>query len=116
MRAAHDSPMNEHTERTEHTENAAGNRTGPRIGGPHTGTGLGPPGNDTTGADGVPRPRTFRRSRNERMIAGVCGGAAELFGIDAALVRILLVAATLLGFGSGLLIYVACWLVVPERD
>lgn len=112
--------MNEHTEHTEHTEHIAGtapgNHSGPRIGGPDAGTGVGTPGTYSTGAEGVPRPRTFRRSRSERMIAGVCGGAAELFGIDAALVRILLVAATLLGFGSGLLIYVACWLVVPERD
>lgn len=60
--------------------------------------------------------RTFRRSRNDRMIAGVCGGAARLFGIDAALVRILLVVATLLGFGTGVLVYVACWLLVPEED
>ncbi|NHD18274.1 MULTISPECIES: PspC domain-containing protein [Actinopolyspora] len=59
--------------------------------------------------------RRFRRSRDERMIAGVCGGLAELFDVDAAIVRIVLVAATLLGFGVGLLLYLACWIVVPER-
>ncbi len=61
-------------------------------------------------------PRRFRRSRDERLIAGVCGGAADLFGIDAALVRVVLVAATLLGFGTGLVLYAACWLLVPEQD
>jgi phage shock protein C len=57
---------------------------------------------------------TFRRSRSDRKVAGVCGGAAEMLGIDAALVRIALVAATLLGFGAGAILYLICWMVVPE--
>ena len=60
--------------------------------------------------------RVFRRSRNDRMVAGVCAGAAKMFGMDVGLVRILLVAATLFGFGSGALIYLVCWLIVPEDD
>ncbi|HEY8374358.1 MAG TPA: PspC domain-containing protein [Pseudonocardiaceae bacterium] len=60
--------------------------------------------------------RKFRRSRSDRMLAGVCGGAATLLGVDAALLRIILVAATLLGFGTGALIYLACWLLVPEES
>lgn len=59
--------------------------------------------------------RTLRRSRSDRMVAGVCGGIAAMFGIDAALVRIGLVAATLLGFGAGAVLYLICWLVVPEE-
>jgi phage shock protein PspC (stress-responsive transcriptional regulator) len=49
------------------------------------------------------------------MVAGVCGGIATMFGIDAALVRIALVAATLLGFGTGAVLYLICWLVVPAE-
>jgi len=60
--------------------------------------------------------RTFRRKRDDRMIAGVCGGAAELLGVDATILRVLLVAATLFGFGAGALIYLVCWVVVPEAD
>jgi phage shock protein PspC (stress-responsive transcriptional regulator) len=60
--------------------------------------------------------RKFRRSRDDRMIAGVCGGAAELLGVDATILRVLLVAATLFGFGAGALIYLVCWVVVPEVD
>jgi phage shock protein PspC (stress-responsive transcriptional regulator) len=60
--------------------------------------------------------RTFRRSSDDRMIAGVCGGAAKLLGIDVALLRVLLVAATLFGFGAGALVYLVCWLVVPEES
>ncbi|GGS21826.1 hypothetical protein GCM10010171_13270 [Actinokineospora fastidiosa] len=59
--------------------------------------------------------RKLRRSRSDRMVAGVCGGVARLLGMDAALVRILLVGATLLGFGTGAVIYLACWLIMPEE-
>ncbi|WP_092596809.1 PspC domain-containing protein [Actinopolyspora xinjiangensis] len=74
-----------------------------------------PDGTGTRDRNDRPPEHRFRRSRNERMIAGVCGGAAELFGIDATIVRIVLVAATLVGFGTGFLIYLACWLIVPEE-
>jgi phage shock protein PspC (stress-responsive transcriptional regulator) len=59
--------------------------------------------------------RTLRRSRSDRMVAGVCGGIAKMFGVDAALVRIGLVAATLLGFGTGAVLYLICWIIVPEE-
>ena len=57
----------------------------------------------------------LRRSRDDRMVAGVCGGIARMLNMDAALVRILLVAATLLGVGTGAVIYVIAWMVVPEE-
>jgi phage shock protein C len=61
------------------------------------------------------RPTRLFRSRDDRMIGGVCGGMAEMFGIDATLVRVGLVAATVLGFGAGAVIYLACWMIVPEK-
>jgi phage shock protein C len=60
--------------------------------------------------------RKLRRSRDDRMVAGVCGGFAKLLGIDAAIVRILLVVATILGFGTGAVLYLACWLIMPEES
>ncbi|MQA07351.1 MAG: PspC domain-containing protein [Pseudonocardiaceae bacterium] len=63
--------------------------------------------------DGV---KKLRRSRNDKMVAGVCGGVAKMIGVDAALLRIILVAATLLGFGTGAVIYIACWILMPEED
>jgi phage shock protein PspC (stress-responsive transcriptional regulator) len=57
----------------------------------------------------------LRRSRQDRMVAGVCGGAAKALGVDAALLRILLVAATLLGFGLGAVLYLAAWILVPDE-
>jgi phage shock protein C len=71
--------------------------------------------NENTATTTGTRPaRTFRRSTDERMVAGVCGGAARMLGIDTALLRVLLVAATLFGFGAGALVYLVCWIVVPE--
>jgi phage shock protein C len=63
--------------------------------------------------DGV---RRFRRSREDRMVAGVCGGAAKMLGIDVVLLRLLLVAATLFGFGAGAVLYVVSWILVPVED
>jgi phage shock protein PspC (stress-responsive transcriptional regulator) len=62
------------------------------------------------------RTNTLRRSRTDRMVGGVCGGAAQALGVDAAILRIGLVAATVLGFGAGAVIYLACWLLVPEEE
>jgi phage shock protein PspC (stress-responsive transcriptional regulator) len=59
--------------------------------------------------------RKLRRSRSDKMVAGVCGGIAGMFGVDAALVRLLLVAATLLGFGTGAVLYLVAWFVMPEE-
>ncbi|GAB3791464.1 PspC domain-containing protein [Dyella agri] len=53
------------------------------------------------------------RSRQNRMLAGVCGGIAEYLGWDPTLVRVAWIILTLLG-GSGILIYLIFWLVMPE--
>ncbi|GAA1263253.1 PspC domain-containing protein [Saccharothrix xinjiangensis] len=70
--------------------------------------------NDVIG-QATDRVKKLRRSRGDRMLAGVCGGVAKLLGVDAALLRILLVAATLFGFGAGAVLYLACWILVPEE-
>ena len=41
---------------------------------------------------------------------------AKMLGVDAAILRIILVAATLLGFGTGAILYVAAWILMPEED
>lgn len=53
------------------------------------------------------------RARHDRKLAGVCAGIAEYFGWDPTLVRVGWIALTLLG-GSGLLLYLILWLVMPE--
>ena len=58
-------------------------------------------------------PRKLYRSRNQRMLAGVCGGLAEYFNVDATMIRVLFLALAVFG-GSGLVIYMVMWLIVPD--
>jgi phage shock protein C len=58
-------------------------------------------------------PRKLYRSRNQRMLAGVCGGLAEYFNVDATLIRVLFLVLAVFG-GTGLAIYVVMWLIVPD--
>ncbi|SFS12793.1 phage shock protein C (PspC) family protein [Dyella sp. OK004] len=53
------------------------------------------------------------RSSSQRMLAGVCGGIAEHYGWDPTIVRVAWIILTLLG-GSGILLYIILWLVMPE--
>ena len=54
------------------------------------------------------------RSTSDRMISGVCGGWADYLGVDASLLRIGLVAATVFTGGGAALVYAACWFITPE--
>jgi phage shock protein C len=58
-------------------------------------------------------PRKLYRSRSQRMLAGVCGGLAEYFNVDATLIRVLFLILAVFG-GTGLVIYVVMWLIVPD--
>ena len=59
--------------------------------------------------------RRLVRSRNDRMIAGVAGGLAEVFNIDPLFVRIVLLALAFLN-GFGFMLYLVLWLLVPNED
>jgi phage shock protein C len=63
-----------------------------------------------------PPQKRLVRSRDDRMIAGVCGGLADYLGIDPTVVRILTVVLTVLGFGSLVIAYVVGWILIPESD
>jgi phage shock protein C len=58
--------------------------------------------------------RKLYRSRTNRQLAGVCGGLAQYFNIDATLIRVLFVVLAVLG-GSGLVIYLVLWVIVPRE-
>ncbi len=58
----------------------------------------------------------LRRSRTDRMLGGVCGGLAAGLGADAALLRVLLVALTLITGGAAAIVYIAAWALAPEED
>ena len=54
------------------------------------------------------------KSATDKKIAGVCGGIAEYFNVDATLIRLAWVLFSLLG-GSGLLAYIIAALIMPEQ-
>lgn len=56
------------------------------------------------------------RSRNEKIIAGVCGGIAEWLGWNPGTVRIAYVILSILSVGfPGTIAYVILWLVMPKE-
>ena len=54
------------------------------------------------------------RSRTDRMICGVCGGLGNYFGVDPSLIRLAFVLLLVFG-GSGFLIYLILWIILPEE-
>ena len=58
--------------------------------------------------------RTLYRSRDDRMLAGVCGGIGEYFALDPTLVRLVFVLLAVFT-GIGVLAYIVLWIVVPEQ-
>lgn len=54
------------------------------------------------------------RSKNERMIAGVCGGIAEYLDIDPVMIRLLWALFTCFA-GSGILIYIIACIIIPNE-
>ncbi len=59
--------------------------------------------------------KTLTLSPNKK-IAGVCAGFAEFFGIDETMVRLGWAIATLCTCFSGVIIYIVCWAVIPNRQ
>jgi len=65
-------------------------------------------------ADPVGAVRRLHRSREDRILGGVCAGLARYFNIDPTIARIAAAALLLLG-GVGIIAYLAAWLLVPEE-
>lgn len=57
----------------------------------------------------------LRRSKSNRMIAGVCGGLSEFFGISSFWFRLVFVIALIPGGVPGLLAYIIFWMIVPSE-
>lgn len=60
------------------------------------------------------RKRLYK-SRNNKMICGVCAGIADYFNIDPSIVRVLW-AVLALAAGTGVLAYIVCAIILPEGD
>lgn len=59
--------------------------------------------------------KQLRRSRSNRMVAGVVGGLAEYWSVDPTVARVVYVVASVLSAAfPGLLVYILLWLIIPE--
>jgi len=56
------------------------------------------------------------RDGSDKFLGGVCAGIANYMNVDPAIVRLLFAIITFGGFGMGILIYVALWIILPVRD
>ena len=57
----------------------------------------------------------LRRSKRNRMIAGICGGLSEFFGISSFWFRLAFLLALIPGGVPGILVYVIMWMIVPNE-
>lgn len=57
----------------------------------------------------------LRRSKSNRMIAGVCGGLSEFFGISSFWFRLAFLIALIPGGVPGILAYIIMWMIVPSE-
>ncbi len=53
-------------------------------------------------------------STTDKKLAGVCGGIAEYLNVDSTVIRLIWVLAAF-AFGTGLLAYIVCALIIPNR-
>ncbi len=59
----------------------------------------------------------LRRSRSNKMIAGVIGGLARYFGFDPTMARIIYVVLSVVSVAfPGILVYILLWIIMPEGD
>lgn len=66
----------------------------------------------------IPHGRRLTRSTSDAKIAGVCGGLAEYFGVDATPIRLLWVILSILcgAVIGGVIAYVIAWVIIPRRN
>jgi phage shock protein C len=61
--------------------------------------------------------KQLRRSRSNRMIAGVVGGLAEFWSLDPTLARVIFVIVSIISAAfPGILVYAVLWLIIPEGE
>jgi phage shock protein C len=56
--------------------------------------------------------KKLRRSKDQ-IVGGVCAGLANFFGWDFTLVRALYALLTIFSAGTGLLVYIVLWVIMP---
>ena len=59
--------------------------------------------------------QTWYRVPEGKMLAGVCAGLAEQFGVSVTIVRLAFLLGVIIGWGMGLVLYLALWVIMPMR-
>lgn len=63
----------------------------------------------------TPYKRLYK-SRRDRKLFGVCGGLGDYFSIDPTVIRILFILLTILSVGTGIILYIAMAIFVPDEN
>ncbi len=56
------------------------------------------------------------RSKKDRMLGGVCAGLGEHLDVDPTVIRLIWAVVTVLSMGTGLIVYLLAWIIIPEED
>ncbi len=62
-----------------------------------------------------PKGRLYRDG-SDKFLGGVCAGIANYMNVDPAIVRLIFAIITFGGFGTGIIIYLALWIILPVKD
>jgi phage shock protein C len=60
--------------------------------------------------------RQLFRSKKERLLGGVCAGLGEHLDVDPTVIRLIWVVVSVLSIGTGIIIYILAWIIIPEED
>ena len=55
-------------------------------------------------------------SKKERILGGVCAGLGEHLDVDPTVIRLIWAVVTLISFGTGIIVYIVAWIIIPEDD
>lgn len=56
------------------------------------------------------------RSKKERILGGVCAGLGEHLDVDPTVIRLIWAVVSVLSVGTGIIIYILAWIIIPEDD
>ena len=86
------------------------------IGRPEDFTDLAEPSASAGPTQTLRQQKRLYRDTDDKVLGGVCSGIASYFGIDPTIVRLLFAIVTFGGFGTGFLIYIALWILLPKQS
>ncbi|HJC98617.1 MAG TPA: PspC domain-containing protein [Candidatus Phocaeicola merdavium] len=59
--------------------------------------------------------KKLTRPQNNKMLAGVCAGIANYFGLDPTLIRVAYALLTVFTAFAGVIVYLLLWIIIPEE-